>query len=114
MGSAACPAPFGGRHHSLVKAWCIGIGEVTVFGVAIRFSKLTLVAEFIVMALVLVWRPNGPVRQTVWRTPEAMLADAAGAGATAKQHDRLCLGLLGMVLLPGLVGEYTRWCWRLT
>ena len=45
------------RHLPLVKAWCIGLGEVTLFGVAVEFNKLTLVAEFIVMALVLVWKP---------------------------------------------------------
>ncbi len=41
----------------LVKALCIGVGDVTVLGVDVAFSKLTLVAEFVVMALVLVVRP---------------------------------------------------------
>ncbi|MFM9939875.1 MAG: ABC transporter permease [Hyphomicrobiaceae bacterium] len=44
---------------SVVKAWCIGIGDVTMFGATFSFSKLTLVAEFIVMAVVLVLRPWG-------------------------------------------------------
>jgi len=44
---------------SVVKAWCIGIGDVHLLGTVISFSKLTLVAEFIVMALVLIWRPWG-------------------------------------------------------
>ena len=43
----------------VVKAWCIGIGDVTIFGTSYSFSKLTLVAEFIVMALVLIVRPWG-------------------------------------------------------
>jgi branched-chain amino acid transport system permease protein len=42
-----------------VKAICIGLGTVDIFGFAISFSKLTLVVEFLVMALVLVVRPWG-------------------------------------------------------
>jgi branched-chain amino acid transport system permease protein len=42
-----------------IKAICIGLGVTTVFGVTISFSKLTLVVEFLVMALVLVLRPWG-------------------------------------------------------
>jgi branched-chain amino acid transport system permease protein len=42
-----------------IKALCVGIGTVQAFGIDFNFSKLTLVAEFLVMALVLVWRPWG-------------------------------------------------------
>ena len=42
-----------------IKALCIWLGVVDVFGVAISFSKLTLVVDFLVMAAVLVWRPWG-------------------------------------------------------
>lgn len=44
---------------SEIKAICIWLGLVEVFGIAISFSKLTLVAEFVVMAIVLVVRPWG-------------------------------------------------------
>ena len=44
---------------SLVKAVCIWLGLVEVFGVEVSFSKLTLVVDFVVMAVVLVWRPWG-------------------------------------------------------
>ena len=44
---------------SVSKAWCVGIGDVRIGGIAVSFSKLTLVAEFIVMAIVLVVRPGG-------------------------------------------------------
>ena len=44
---------------SVVKAWCIAIGDVRIAGAVISFSKLTLVAEFLVMAGVLIWRPWG-------------------------------------------------------
>jgi branched-chain amino acid transport system permease protein len=42
-----------------VKALCIGLGVVHFGGVAVNFSKLTLVAEFLVMAVVLIVRPYG-------------------------------------------------------
>ncbi|MCF8532256.1 MAG: ABC transporter permease [Reyranella sp.] len=43
----------------VAKAFCIGIGTVDWFGLEISFSKLTLVVEFLIMALVLVVRPYG-------------------------------------------------------
>src|SRR3546814_19383483 len=42
-----------------IKAFCIGIGDVSVLGFDLSFSKLTLVVEFLVMAGVLVARPWG-------------------------------------------------------
>ncbi len=44
---------------SEIKAVCIWLGLVNLFGIEISFSKLTLVAEFVVMAIVLVVRPWG-------------------------------------------------------
>ncbi|WP_445487372.1 ABC transporter permease [Rhodopseudomonas sp. RCAM05734] len=42
-----------------VKALCIGLGIVHFGGLSVNFSKLTLVAEFLVMAAVLIIRPYG-------------------------------------------------------
>jgi branched-chain amino acid transport system permease protein len=42
-----------------IKALCIAVGTVDVLGVSFAFSKLTLVAEFLVMAAVLMVRPWG-------------------------------------------------------
>jgi branched-chain amino acid transport system permease protein len=42
-----------------VKALCVAIGLVHIGGLAVNFSKLTLVAEFLVMAIVLIIRPYG-------------------------------------------------------
>jgi ABC-type branched-subunit amino acid transport system permease subunit len=42
-----------------VKALCIGLGVVSLGGFTVNFSKLTLVAEFLVMAVVLIVRPYG-------------------------------------------------------
>ncbi|WP_353131967.1 ABC transporter permease [Limnohabitans sp.] len=42
-----------------IKALCIAVGTVEIFGMSFAFSKLTLVAEFLVMAAVLMVRPWG-------------------------------------------------------
>ena len=42
-----------------VKALCIGIGMIDFRAFSVNFSKLTLVAEFLVMAVVLIVRPYG-------------------------------------------------------
>ncbi len=42
-----------------VKAICIGLGVVHFGDIAVNFSKFTLVAEFLVMAIVLIVRPYG-------------------------------------------------------
>lgn len=42
-----------------VKALCVALGTLTVGDISIAFSKLTLVVEFLVMAVVLIWRPWG-------------------------------------------------------
>ena len=42
-----------------IKAICIWLGVVDVLGIPVSFSKLTLVVDFLVMAVVLVWRPWG-------------------------------------------------------
>ena len=42
-----------------LKAICIWLGVQEIGGVEISFSKLTLVVEFLVMAVVLIWRPWG-------------------------------------------------------
>ncbi|MCK0207482.1 ABC transporter permease [Starkeya koreensis] len=42
-----------------VKALCTALGVVDIAGYAFNMSRLTLVAEFLVMALVLILRPHG-------------------------------------------------------
>jgi len=46
-----------------IKALCIAVGTVDILGVSFAFSKLTLVAEFLVMAMVLMVRPWGLLGQ---------------------------------------------------
>jgi branched-chain amino acid transport system permease protein len=69
-----------------LKAVCIWLGVQEIAGLEMSFSKLTLVVEFLVMAVVLIWRPGA-----CWASPRrwhAALASpnsrcAAGRGATA-------------------------------
>jgi branched-chain amino acid transport system permease protein len=67
-----------------VKALCIGLGIVHFGGFAVNFSKLTLVAEFLVMAIVLIARPYGLLgrEQVVVRSvsePEEPIRPASAA-----------------------------------
>ncbi len=56
-----------------IKAVCYAIGTVSIGGVEFAFSKLTLVAEFVVMAVVLLVRPWG----LLGRAPAAVRSAAA-------------------------------------
>ena len=83
----------------LTKAACIATGDVTIGGVAIAFPKLTLVVEFIVMAIVLVFRPWGlfgrmPGAQRVAGTEEPPLRAPTGRALAAGAAVLACLLLL--------------------
>jgi branched-chain amino acid transport system permease protein len=97
-----------------VKALCIGIGVVDFGFLTVNFSKLTLVAEFLVMAAVLIMRPFGLLgrAQAVVRSvaepedpirPATPLLKALGAAVLALL---LCLPLLAQsspyVLILGI------------
>ncbi|WP_341668815.1 ABC transporter permease [Alcaligenes sp. SDU_A2] len=66
-----------------LKALCIALGTVSLFGMEFAFPKLTLVVEFVFMALVLMVRPWGlfgrpqPVSRN-WGTVEAPLRPSSG------------------------------------
>jgi branched-chain amino acid transport system permease protein len=59
----------------LTKALCIAAGTVDIDGMAIAFPQLTLVAEFIVMAIVLVARPYGLMGQPSVAPPTTPVAE---------------------------------------
>jgi branched-chain amino acid transport system permease protein len=81
-----------------IKALCIGIGVVHFGGFTVNFSKLTLVAEFLVMAVVLIVRPYGLLGrpQVAVRNPSAE-DDPIRPASTA-------LKLAGLVVLLALIG----------
>ncbi|MGK2898696.1 MAG: ABC transporter permease [Burkholderiaceae bacterium] len=80
-----------------IKAVCIGIGTVEVMGVAFSFSKLTLVVEFLVMAVVLVVRPWGLMGK-----PQAVSRNSAPPEAPLRRADA-ALKIAGAVLLIALL-----------
>jgi len=88
-----------------IKAICVGIGTVNWFGIDFAFSKLTLVVEFLVMALVLVLRPWGLMGK-----PQALSRNTAAAEAPLRPAPRLlrwaaALFLAGLVLLPFVTAD---------
>ncbi|HEX7438261.1 MAG TPA: ABC transporter permease [Caldimonas sp.] len=89
---------------AMVKAFCIGAGSIDVFGAPFPLSKLTLVAEFAVMAVVLVWRPWG-----LFGKPQAVVRSSA---AIETPHRPLpivwkrwgLVALVALLLVPLLQG----------
>ena len=84
----------------VVKAVCVGLGTVQLWGISVSFSSLTLVVEFLVMAVVLIVRPwgllgraQGPIRNAA--APEAPIRSAGPVQVTAA-----VLLLLGLLVLP--------------
>src|SRR5208282_1471264 len=59
----------------VVKALCIDVGEVALFGTTVAFAKLTLIAEFMVLAIVLIARPWGLLGRPPGPTPAVELRE---------------------------------------
>jgi branched-chain amino acid transport system permease protein len=59
----------------LTKALCIALGTEEIFGWEVAFPKLTLVAEFVVMAIVLVVKPHGLMGSAPAVPPTTPLAE---------------------------------------
>lgn len=86
-----------------LKAVCIWLGVVQIGPLSVAFPQLTLVAEFLVMALVLIWRPWG----LMGRAPVAARGEApppwqprGGRAATLGW----ALLLVALTLLPFVLG----------
>ncbi len=80
-----------------IKAICIGLGTVDVMGFSFSFSKLTLVVEFLVMAVVLVVRPWGLLGK-----PQATSRNSGPPEAPLRRADTP-LKIAGAVLLLALI-----------
>lgn len=80
-----------------INAMCVGLGTIDIFGVPFAFSKLTLVAEFLVMAVVLVVRPWGLMGR-----PQAPSRHAGPVEAPILPASR-ALKIAGALLLAALV-----------
>src|SRR3984885_2323250 len=80
-----------------VKALCIGLGLVSFAGFSVNFSKLTLVAEFLVMAVVLIVRPQGLLGR-----PQVSVRGAAEPEAPIRPASRP-LAIFGIAVLFVLI-----------
>lgn len=93
---------------SLVKAWCVALGQVSVGALSLDLTKLTLVAEFLVMAAVLLVRPNGlfgrPLRHaSVDREALYELRPAP----SARVLTGLAAALAAVAVLPVVLDDYS-------
>lgn len=79
-----------------INAMCVGLGTIELFGIPFAFSKLTLVAEFLVMAVVLVVRPWGLMGR-----PQAASRHAGPVEAPLQPAGR-ALKIAGALLLAAL------------
>ncbi len=88
-----------------LKAICIWLGLVEIAGVAVSFSKLTLVVEFVVMAVVLVARPWGLFGRP--QTPSRHAAKAEDPLKLPGLFNRYAtIAFIGMlVLMPTLTAK---------
>src|SRR5450830_1364945 len=88
-----------------IKAVCIWLGVVELFGYSVSFSKLTLVVEFLVMAVVLVVRPWGLMGKPQANSRNTGLPEAPlrHPGLWFKLGGALLMALL--VLLPWLTAN---------
>jgi branched-chain amino acid transport system permease protein len=80
-----------------IKALCIGIGLVDFGGFTVNFSKLTLVAEFLVMAIVLIVRPYGLLGK-----PQVAVRNATADEEPLRKPPRALIAL-GAAVLAGLL-----------
>jgi branched-chain amino acid transport system permease protein len=85
-----------------VKALCIGIGLVHFGAYALNFSKLTLVAEFLVMAVVLIVRPQGLLGKAQVAVRSTAEPDAPIRAASSMMRIVSFIVLLIVVALPVL------------
>ncbi len=87
---------------SEIKAVCIWLGLVHVLGLEISFSKLTLVAEFVVMAVVLVVRPWGLMGRAQGAVRALGEAELPIRPADKPFLTAVAVVVLGLLALPAL------------
>ena len=90
----------------VARALCVAIGDVGAFGTVLSFPKLTLVAEFIVMAIVLAVRPWG-----LFGRPSAAPMASEQRNLLRPLGRRFVVAVAGVLVvlaaLPLVVDEYT-------
>ena len=89
-----------------IKAICIGIGQVTLFGMDFSLSKMTLVAEFLVMAVILVFRPWGLLGKPQAVSRNTSEQEEPLRAATPWMRKATYVGIAALLLLPLLAGTF--------
>jgi branched-chain amino acid transport system permease protein len=92
----------------LVKALCIGLGQVEIGGFSIAFPKLTLVAEFVVMAIVLSVKPYGLFGSALPAAPTTAIAEHRALVRPPGRRSALVaiVAIALATLLPAIGDEY--------
>ncbi len=93
----------------VTKTLCIALGDVDLFGITVAFPRLTLVAEFVVMATVLAVKPQGLLGS---RLPMPATTPLPEQRALVVAPDRraamaAAIVLAALVALPFVRDEYT-------
>ncbi|QOZ08116.1 ABC transporter permease [Bradyrhizobium sp. CCBAU 51765] len=83
-----------------VKSICIGLGTVQLASITISFSKLTLVVEFLIMAVVLVVRPWGLLGRPQATNRHAAPVEAPLRRGSGRYAVAITVSLLAMAALP--------------
>jgi len=92
----------------LTKALCIALGTVQLGGVTLAFPELTLVAEFVVMAIVLALRPHGLLGKRPAAPVTTPLPEQRALVVAPQRRDLWIAGaiLAACIALPFLRDEY--------
>jgi branched-chain amino acid transport system permease protein len=92
----------------LTKAVCIGLGQVQLGSVVVAFPKLTLVAEFVVMALVLAIKPYGLLGSAPSAPPSTAVAEHRALVRPPGRRSLIAalVALAIATLLPWIGDEY--------
>jgi branched-chain amino acid transport system permease protein len=91
---------------SELKALCIALGTISFFGFSFPASKLTLLVEFVVMAVVLVFRPHGLFGRPVSAPVGAMTQEPVLQAASRQQARFFAAAAACALLLPGLATAF--------
>ena len=93
----------------VTKTLCIALGDVDVFGITFAFPKLTLVAEFIIMAIVLSVKPQGLLGKAPPPPVTTPLPEQRALVAVPGRRALLLavILLVGLIALPFVRDEYT-------
>jgi branched-chain amino acid transport system permease protein len=89
-----------------VKALCIGIGVVDFGFMTVNFSKFTLVAEFLVMAIVLIARPYGLLGKVQGAVRSIAEPENPIRPAGAAVHTIGVLALIALLALPFFADQF--------